>query len=83
MAHPVTLLLREGSKGPLSEEACDPKPVAQEFLDQAAVKPHCVRITVGLFRYEDCPAITLCARHPPQWSQNMDLTHPVAAAVKP
>ena len=37
---------------------------------------------MGPVRYEGHPAITLCARHPPQQSRNMDPTCPVAPAVK-
>jgi hypothetical protein len=44
---PVAILdasvLKEGSKGPSPEDACDSQPLARESMDQAVPMPHHVR----------------------------------------
>ena len=68
MDHPDRSVLREGSKGPLPEGACDSQPLAQESMDQAVSMPHRVRISP--MHGPPCqrarhPPLPLLMEHPP------------------
>ena len=78
---PFRSILQGGSKGPFSEGACDPYPMAQERLDrvQASLCEDLQRDQSNMRTPCHHPAR---AWHPPQRSCNMELTSPVAATMK-